>query len=54
MWRYCSIFWRWSAIAAALARVLSMASCVSLAQVAGGKGLKGVAGDRDGEGELGF
>jgi hypothetical protein len=26
MWRYCSIFWRWSAIAAALARELSMAS----------------------------
>ena len=54
MWRYCSIFWRWSAIAAALARALSMASCVFLAQVAGGKGLKGVAGDGDGEGELGF
>jgi anti-sigma-K factor RskA len=48
MWRYCSIFWRWSAIAAALARALSMASSARVARVAGEEGLRGAAGDGDG------
>ena len=46
MWRYCSIFWRWSAIAAALARELSMASTGAV-----GTGSQGVAGAGDGEGD---
>ena len=51
MWRYCSIFWRWSAIAAALARELSMASTGAAGTGSLREGLEGVAGAGDGEGD---
>ena len=50
MWRYCSIFWRWSAIAAALARELSMAFTGAAGTGSRREGLEGVAGAGDGEG----
>jgi len=51
MWRYCSIFWRWSAIAAALARELSMAFTGAAGTGSRREGLEGVAGAGDGEGD---
>ena len=52
MWKYRSTFWRWSAITAALSEgAVHGFVRPPLAQVAGGKGLKGVTRDRDGEGE---
>ena len=44
MWRYCSIFWRWSAIAAALARALSMA-CATAGQREGSEEVVAGVGD---------
>ena len=44
MWRYCSIFWRWSAIAAALARALSMAPPAASESAIAPEGSETVAG----------